>query len=149
MLVKEVMTRPAEVIGANETLQEAARRMRGAGIGALAVSDGGRLIGVITDRDIVVRATAEAWDPAATRVRSAMTAQVISCSPDDDLARAAAVMGEHAVRRIFVLDPAERPVGMLSVDDVALHSRPMAGQVIERTSVPERPAVAGPWPWWE
>lgn len=149
MLVKDAMTRWAEVIAPQATLQAAARRMREAGVGALAVCEQDRMIGLLTDRDIVVRATAEGRDPTAADVRSAMTPQVIACSEEDDLARAAALMGEHAVRRMVVLDAEERPVGVLSVDDLASYSPALAGEVIERTHDPERPIRRGPWPWWE
>ena len=149
MLVKDAMTRWAEVIAPDATLQSAARKMREVGVGALAVCEHDRMIGMVTDRDIVVRATAEGRDPTVADVRGAMTAQVIACSSEDDLDRAATLMGEHAVRRVVVLDAEEHPVGVLSVDDVALYSPALAGQVIERTREPERPARRGVWPWWE
>ncbi len=144
------MTCRAETVGPDETLEAAARRMREAGVGALVVSDDGRAIGILTDRDIVVRSTAEGEAPAAADVRSAMTPQVIACREDDDLERAAARMAAGAVRRLVVTDAADRFVGMLSVDDVALRSPALAGEIVERVRAPERPPThRGPWPWWE
>src|SRR5512139_2557863 len=76
MLVKEFMTRRAETIEPDETLETAARRMRERGVGALVVCEAGRAIGILTDRDIVVRSTAEGAPPAEADVRGAMTPQV-------------------------------------------------------------------------
>jgi CBS domain-containing protein len=144
MLVKKAMTRRAETIGPEETLQAAARRMRELSIGAVPVCERDRLIGILTDRDIAVRSTAEGQDPARATVRSAMTPQVISCSEDDDIEGAAELMERKAVRRVMVLGPGERLVGMLSVDDLALVSSTMATEVIRHTVIPEQPIPAGP-----
>ena len=149
MLVKEAMTRRAETIGPEETLEAAARKMRDVGVGALAVCEEERAIGILTDRDIVVRGIAAGWNPAAATVRSAMTAQLISCREDEDLAAAATHMEAGAVRRLVVVDAAEKLLGILSVDDVALYSSSLAGQVIEQVRAPGRPIHRGPWSWWE
>jgi CBS domain-containing protein len=149
MLVRDVMSHPAETIGPDETLEAAARRMRETGVGALAVCEQGLVIGMLTDRDIVVRSVADGRDPGIVQVRSAMTPQVVECLQDEDLEAAVARMEQGAVRRVIVLDAAKRPAGMLSVDDVALHSRVLAGEIIEHVRVPERPIQRGPWPWWE
>lgn len=143
------MTRRAETIGPDETLRAAARAMKQLDVGLLVVCDGGGLIGVLTDRDIVVRSIAEGRNPGEADVRSAMTPQVIDCSADDELEAAAARMAHGAVRRLVVLDASNRLVGMLSVDDVALHSPTLAGEIVEHVRAPERPIVRGPWPWWE
>jgi CBS domain-containing protein len=148
MLVKDAMTRRAETIGPDETLQAAARKMRETGVGALVVCEGDLPVGLITDRDVVVRSTAQGRDPARADVRSAMTPQLVSCAEEDDLGAAAALMGERAVRRLAVLGPGQELVGLLSVDDLAPFSRTLAGQVIERIRAPERPVEQGPWPWW-
>jgi CBS domain-containing protein len=146
MLVRDAMTHRAETIGPDETL-EAARRMKEVGVGALAVCDKDRVVGVTTDRDILVRSVAEGQNPAHADVRSAMTPQIIASSEDEDLAAAAERIERGAVRRAVVLDANQRLVGLLSVDDVALHSRVLAGEIIEHTRVPERPVDRGPWPW--
>jgi CBS domain-containing protein len=149
MLVRDVMTYRAEAIGPNETLQTAARRMKELGVGALVVCDDGRVLGILTDRDIVVRSTAEGISPADADVRSAMTPQVIECCEDDELEGAATRMSRGAVRRLVVLDASKKLVGMLSVDDIALRSPALAGEIVEHVRAPERPIVRGPWPWWE
>jgi CBS domain-containing protein len=149
MLVREIMTHRAETIGPDETLQAAARKMKELGIGALPVCEADRLIGMLTDRDIVVRSTAEGRDPARGDVRSAMTAQVIYCFEHEPIDRAGQLMEERAVRRIMVLDAGKRLVGMLSVDDLVFVNRALAAEVIEKNREPERPVQRGPWPWWE
>jgi CBS domain-containing protein len=143
------MTRRAETIGPNETLHAAARAMKQLDVGALVVCDEGGVIGILTDRDIVVRSVAEGRNPAEANVQSAMTPQVIDCCDADELEGAATRMVQGAVRRLVVLDGSRRLVGMLSVDDVALHSPTLAGEIVEHVRAPERPIVRGPWPWWE
>jgi CBS domain-containing protein len=150
MLVRDVMTHEAEAIGPHETLEAAARRMKERGVGALLVADGERILGILTDRDIVVRAVAAGAEPAHAMVESAMTPQAMDCYADEELEGAAARMERGAVRRLVVVDLAGRPVGMLSVDDIALESPALAGEVIEHVRAPERPVErGGPIPWWE
>jgi CBS domain-containing protein len=149
MLVRDAMTRRAETIGPDETLQAAARRMKQSDVGALVVCDDARVIGILTDRDIVVRSIAAGRSPAEADVRSTMTPQVMECCEDDELEGAATRMARGAVRRLVVLDAARKLVGVLSVDDVALHSPALAGEIVEHVRAPERPISGGPYPWWE
>jgi CBS domain-containing protein len=149
MLGRDAMTRGAETISPGATVRDAARRMREAGVGALVVVEEGRVVGILTDRDIVVRSTAEGTPPGEADVRSAMTPQVIDCRDDDELESAATRMARGAVRRVVVLDASQRVVGLLSVDDVALRSPALAGEVLEHVRAPERPILRGPWSWWE
>jgi CBS domain-containing protein len=149
MIVRDVMSPGVEAVGPEETLQAAARRMRERGIGALAVCEDGRPIGMLTDRDIVVRSTAEGEDPTEARVRGAMTPQVVTCSDGDELEAAVATMRRHAVRRTLVVDAAERLVGLVSVDDVALRSPELAGDILEHAREPGRPGARPPWLWRE
>jgi len=148
-LVKDVMTRDVCTIGADETLRAAAVRMKNLGVGALAVCESGQPTGIVTDRDIVVRAIAAGCDPEHDEVRVAMTPQIVSCSQDDDIERAVAVMRDRSVRRLLVTDGAEQLLGVLSVDDVALANPDLAGEVIEHSLVPGRPPHQRQWPWWE
>src|SRR5512144_830538 len=149
MLVSEAMTRRAEMIGPDESLEDAARRMREVGVGALAVSTDGDAIGMITGRDIVVRGVAAGLDLGTTTVRSIMTPQVIECAEDEPLGVAVTHMEEGAVRRALVVNARHAVVGMLSVDDVALHDAALAGEILARAREPGRPVHRGPWPWWE
>lgn len=145
MRVRDAMTIRAETIGPDATLQEAARMMRSLGIGILPVEERDRLVGVLTDRDVVMRSTAEGGDPRIVKVRDAMTPQVIHCFEEAELGDAAHEMEQHAVRRLVVLDARKRLVGLLSVDDLAMVSRPLAAEVIEQSREPgRRPPLAEP-----
>lgn len=149
MLVREVMTQRAETIAPEATLRMAARRMKELDVGALVVVEEDAVVGIVTDRDLVVRSIAAGCDPDDTQVRSAMTPQVVECVEDDELEGAVTRMERGAVRRVVVLDGERRLAGMLTVDDVALHSPALAGEIIEHVRAPERPVLRGPWPWWE
>jgi|SoiMetStandDraft_2_1073263.scaffolds.fasta_scaffold799779_1 CBS domain-containing protein len=132
MRVGEVMTRNAVTIGVDETLVAAARKMKELGVGALPVLEDGTLTGILTDRDLAVRATASGADPRRTRVREAMTAQVVACTEEDDLGEAAHAMEACAVRRLIVLDREGHLRGMLSVEDIANASTVLAAEVLRR-----------------
>src|SRR5438128_3077115 len=98
MLVREIMTQPAECIASDDTVRETAERMRHVNVGALPVLDRGRLVGIVTDRDITVRGTALGWRPESTPVRDVMTPEVLFCFDDQEAAEAAALMREKKVR---------------------------------------------------
>ena len=117
MQVKDVMTRGAECVRPEATLQEAAQKMKSLDVGPLPVCDNDRLAGMLTDRDIVVRAVAEGKDPRTAKVREAMTPEVVYCSEDDDVADVARLMNEKQVRRLPVLDCNRRLVGIVSLCD--------------------------------
>ena len=119
MQVAEIMTPGAEVIDPNTMIQDAARRMRAEDIGALPVGENDRLIGMVTDRDIVLRAVAENRNPSNTAVRDVMSERVYYCFDDDDIDQAARTMAEHQVRRLPVLNHDKRLVGMMSLADLA------------------------------
>jgi CBS domain-containing protein len=108
------------------------------------VCDGDRLLGMITDRDIVLRAIAEGRDPQTTSVEEAMTPGVVYCYQDQDVEEAAALMKEHQLRRLVVLDRDKRLVGILSLGDIAADTdEALGGEVLERVSEPAEPARAG------
>ena len=121
-------------------VEEAAETMRLLNVGSLPVCDGDRLVGMLTDRDITVRATAEGVDPRSTRVEVVMTPGVVYCFEDQDVGEAARVMQAHGVRRLPVLSQAKRLVGIISLDDIAVD----AGQ--ERTAGEVVKGVAQPTP---
>jgi CBS domain-containing protein len=139
MFVREVMTRHAATVGADETLESAARKMKELGIGALPVLDQGQLAGIVTDRDLAVRAIASGADPRRMHVREAMTAQVIACREDDEVEEAARKMEERAVRRIMVLDREGDLSGMLSVEDLVGASMALAADVLRHAREPDLP----------
>ena len=143
MQIKDAMTMGVEVVRPDETLQEAARKMKSIDVGPLPVCDGDRLVGMITDRDIIVRATAEGRDPKTTLVKAAMTPGVVYVYEDQDIEEAAALMKERQIRRLVVLDRTKRLVGILSLGDIAEEADEVtSGEVLERVSEPSRHARA-------
>lgn len=117
-MVSEIMSTDPATVPGQVSISEAARLMREREIGDVLVTDEGRLRGVLTDRDIVVRAVAEERTDTAT-VREICTEDVVSCRVSDEVDRAVALMREHAVRRLPVLDEG-RPVGVVSLGDLAI-----------------------------
>jgi CBS domain-containing protein len=146
MQIKEVMTRGVEVIRPEDTLQEAARKMKSIDVGPLPVCDGERLVGMITDRDIIVRATAEGRDPKTTPVKEAMTPGIVYVFEDQDLEEAATLMKERQLRRLVVLDRNKKLVGILSLGDIAAdtNDEELSGEVLEKISEPSEPARRRP-----
>ncbi|WP_235018370.1 CBS domain-containing protein [Thermomonospora echinospora] len=101
------------------TLAEVARLMRDRGIGDVLVTSAGRLCGIVTDRDIVVRAVADGLSAVVTTVGDICSAGPATVRPDDDTAAAAALMRRHAVRRLPVVE-GHRTVGIVSIGDLAI-----------------------------
>ena len=117
--VKELMTERPVTLGTDASLAEAARLMRDRGIGDVIVVEGESAAGIVTDRDIVIRGIAEGVDPNTTRVGQVVSGELMSVAPDDPVERAIAVMREHAVRRVPVLEGG-KPVGVLSLGDLTI-----------------------------
>jgi CBS domain-containing protein len=117
------------------TVQEAARLMHQLDIGSLPVCDGKHLVGMVTDRDITLRAAAEGKDPKTTRVREVMTPDVAYCFEDQDLEEVARKMEPHQMRRMVILDREKRLAGIVSVDDIAARAEgELAGEVLEEVA---------------
>ncbi len=137
MQIKDVMTREVDLIGPTTTINEAARMMRDDDIGILPVAEADRLIGMITDRDIVVRAVAQGKDPGSTSVREAMSDRVLYCFEDQSTDEVAANMGEQQVRRLPVLNRDKRLVGIISLGDLSVGGAVgEAGEALENISEP-------------
>lgn len=123
MDVRELMTTPVQTVGTEDTLNCAARLMRDHALGCLpVVDDTGRLAGILTDRDIALSAHEMGEALWRLRVADCMHTPVYTVRPGDDLADAARVMRRHRVRRLPVVED-DRPVGMISLDDLAFASR--------------------------
>lgn len=116
-----IMSQKVVSVRARSTLQEAALILRDSDIGILPVTDAeGTLVGVLTDRDIVVRAVAEGLDVKSTAVGDIMTRELFTAAPDDFVFKAIRTMGERQVRRIPIVDSDGKIAGMLSMADIAL-----------------------------
>jgi CBS domain-containing protein len=136
--VREIMTENPEVISPDDTLQDAARRMKQMDVGMLPVCEGDRITGTLTDRDISIRCVAEGKDPTQARVRDAMTGgEVLCCAAEEDVKVVAKRMRDHQVRRLPVLDTDKTLIGIVSLGDVALHADDRtAGNALEGVSQP-------------
>ena len=117
--VKDVMTTTVVYLPSETTIAEAARTMREQDIGDVVVADGPSLAGMVTDRDLVVRAVAEGRDPDATTVGEVMTRDLVTVRPDDTIQQAALLMRDRAVRRLLVCDDDQGLVGVVSIGDLA------------------------------
>ncbi|MCM2278516.1 MAG: CBS domain-containing protein [Oligoflexia bacterium] len=118
MNVREIMSSGVEVIGPDATLKEAARKMDEANVGILPVCGQDRLVGIISDRDIVIRSVSAGQDPNEVKVQDAMTSPVIYCFEDQSVSDIARKMRDQDIRRLPVLNRAKRMVGIISMDDI-------------------------------
>ncbi|MFI9770642.1 CBS domain-containing protein [Streptomyces sp. NPDC052415] len=116
--VRDVMTAGVVAVRPDASLVEAAQLMRAQDIGDVLVADGQRVVGMLTDRDITVRAVAEGVDPLTASVRSVCTPDPLVVAPQDPVTAAVALMRQHAVRRLPVVEDG-LPVGMVSLGDLA------------------------------
>ena len=120
MKVSELMTPDVEIVAPDDTLHTAARMMADLDTGALPVGENDRLVGMITDRDITIRAVAEGRDPDKAKVRDAMSEQIRFCFEDEDTHEVGRKMGEWQIRRLPVLNHDKRLVGIVSLGDLAI-----------------------------
>ena len=136
MKVSEVMTRDVQTVRPDQPVQQAASFMLSADAGSIPVTDGDRLIGMITDRDIAVRGVAKGYGPD-TPVREIMTGDIICARADDEIEDAASRMSEAQVRRLPVLDEAERLCGIVSLGDLSQQAdEDCAAEALEGVSQP-------------
>ena len=117
-LVRDIMTRGAEIVSPDASIQEAAQIMKDIDVGAVPVCNGDRIVGMITDRDIALRAVAEGKHDCA--VKDVMSEGLAWVFEDDEVTAAAAKMKEKQVRRLPVMSADKRLVGMLSLGDLAV-----------------------------
>lgn len=135
MKVKEIMTRNIEVLDSNTSIQEAAEKMKELDVGYMPVTVGKDVVGIITDRDVVVRVVAQGMIPEEARVVDGMTQELLACGEDDDIETAAKSMGKHKVRRLVVMDSDRKLAGVVSLRDMALNLEPQrAGKMLAQIS---------------
>ncbi len=139
MRVSEAMTRDVRVANPGQSIREVARIMSEIDAGSLPVGENDRLVGMITDRDIAIRAVAEGKSPD-TPVREVMTTeQVLYCYEDEDIAQVAENMGDERVRRLPVMNREKRLVGIVSLGDVATKEKKSATKAVSGVSKPGGP----------
>ena len=135
--IADIMTRSVAVVGRDETLQAAARRMKEMDVGALPVTDGKALVGMVTDRDITVRGVAEGMVAQKSLVSEVMTEEVRWCSENDPVEAVMAQMGEAQVRRLAVLDAKREIVGIVALGDLATRQSAHTDDTLREISTPD------------
>lgn len=133
--VRDGMTSNPRTVEPSTPLIEAAQVMRDADVGPVPIVEGDRLAGMLTDRDIVVRAIAEGKDPQSTTVGEIASRDLVTIDPDQSLDEAARLMARHQVRRLPVVEEDGRLVGMIAQADIAqIGDDSLTGEVVERIS---------------
>jgi CBS domain-containing protein len=136
MKISEVMTRDVETVRPDQPVQQAASFMLSADAGSIPVTDGNRLVGMITDRDIAVRGVAKGYGPD-TQVRDLMSADVICVREDDVVDDVASKMSQAQVRRLPVIDDRQQLCGIVSLGDLSRETNgDSASQALEGVSQP-------------
>jgi CBS domain-containing protein len=138
--IQDVMTRDVQSISPQETIRRAAQMMDELNVGAIPVLDGQKLVGMITDRDITVRATAAGQAPDSTRVGDVMSTDVRTCSPDQTVDEVLDQMGDVQIRRVPVIDQgSHQVVGIVSLGDMAAKHSAGVDHALEEVSTPAEP----------
>src|SRR4026207_1670693 len=141
MQVKDIMTRDVETAGIDTPIANIAEKMRTHDIGMLPVCDGDKLVGMVSDRDITVRATANNLHPEQLRCQDIMSPNAIFCFEDHDVDEACQVMQDQQSRRLPGVNRQRHLVGMLALSDIALGTGDIksAGIAIQQVSLPDEP----------
>jgi CBS domain-containing protein len=135
MKVKDVMHKGTTCVEPSTPVKEIAKRMRDGDVGAIPVKADGRLVGIVTDRDITCRALADSGNPAKMTAKDVMTKDVVCCSPDDDVQIAIEAMEAKQIRRLPVTDSHKTMIGMLSLGDISHNvSKELSGEVLRAVS---------------
>jgi len=133
--IREVMTSDPRTVTADSSVAEAARLMRDEDTGIAPITEGERLVGVITDRDIAIAVVAEGKDPQSTKVTEIAARDLVTIDPQQELDEALRLMAQHQVRRLPVVEEDGKLVGILAQADIARHADPeRTGEVVEEIS---------------
>lgn len=143
MKLYEMMTKNVEVLPGNATVRDAAKLMKDIDVGSIPVIENNQMVGIITDRDIVLRSTAEGRNPNETRVSDVMTNELYFCYEDQDVKDAAKMMSERQIRRLPVVNRDHELVGIVSLGDLSVDvsDEKVSGKALEDISKPARPDV--------
>ncbi|MEW6369694.1 MAG: CBS domain-containing protein [Pseudomonadota bacterium] len=138
--IQDVMTRDVQTISPQETVQRAAQMMDELNVGAIPVLDGGKLVGMITDRDITVRSVAAGQAPDATRVGDVMSTDVRTCTMRQTVDEVLGQMGDVQIRRVPVIDEdSQQVVGIVSLGDMATKHSAQVDRTLDEISTPSEP----------
>jgi CBS domain-containing protein len=138
MQLREVMSKQPEYVSPETPIREVASMMKSKDIGMVLVADKDRLVGTVTDRDIVIRGVTEGRDPNTTRTDEVMTSRAEYCFDDQDVSEAARLMEEKKIRRLAILNRDKRLVGVVSLGDLAVRTgdEEMSGEVMKHVARP-------------
>lgn len=135
MKVKDLMHRGAEFVAPNASVQQIAKKMRDFDVGAIPVCEKGKPVGIVTDRDITIRALANGKDASKVEAKDVMSRNLVFCRDSEEAEDAIRIMEDNQIRRLPVLDEAQKLVGMVSLGDIShALSREMAGEVTRAVS---------------
>lgn len=142
MTVREIMTQNFEMVESSATLTQAAQKMKDLDVGVLPIKEGTKLIGLVTDRDIVVRALAAGRNPESTQVKDIISSEIVYCREDNSVEEVAGIMEDRQIRRLIVCDSEQKPTGIVSLGDIAARTKQeqLAGEALEAVSEPARPS---------
>lgn len=136
MRIKELMTQDVQTTTPQATIKEAAELMQQFNIGFLPVCEGSKIVGVMTDRDIILRVVARGRDPSNTKVRDIMTIDIVRCFDDQEITEIAKLMEEKQVRRLPVLNRDIHLIGVISLGDLAIRNEELAGEILREVCEP-------------
>ncbi len=137
--IRDIMTKDIECASPESTVKDAASALKAHDIGSMPVCEGKRVVGIITDRDIAIRAVAEGLDPGSTKVRDVMSKDIVSIREDADLSEAERLMRDRQLRRLPVLNGEGNLVGYLAIAKIARTESPEeAGKVLQGVSQPTK-----------
>jgi CBS domain-containing protein len=140
MKIREIMTPQVQCVRAEDTLVDAASVMRQLDVGVVPVCDDEHVVGILTDRDITVRAVAEGCDPNQTMVSDAMSPQIVCVYDDQLVSEAVQLMELHQIRRTPVINRQERLVGIISLGDIAVAANSnLSAEALRQVSQPAAP----------
>lgn len=137
--IADIMSTDVSTIQPQESLRHAAECMRRLDVGVLPVWDGERLLGMLTDRDIIIRGLADGLDPDTACVSDIMTPDVRTCDPEQDTEHAKRLMGEQQLRRLPVVNANDRLVGIVSLGDLVVRESGHIDQALRRICEPDLP----------
>jgi len=143
MRCEEIMKKKVEYVRPSDTVQTAAQKMRDCGVGFLPVCDESQhVLGVVTDRDITIRAVADNHQASSTNVEAIMSKELVSCKKDDDISKAQELMAQHQKSRICCVDDDGKLIGVISLSDIAQYETAEKAsetlkQVASRESAPQ------------
>lgn len=144
--IKEVMTRSVYVVPPDASLFDIAAMMRAHDIGAVPVCDGQSLLGMVTDRDIVMKTIGQDVDPKTVGARDIATSPIVYCYEDDDIEEAARIMEVQRIRRLIVLDREKKMQGIVTIGDIAERgaSRELIGEIVSKVRAPKSAELKQP-----